>query len=91
MLEITQANLDELVTYYVNANDKQTAKNFINSWGPKIPGYDIQAALNKIDNPTPPAPSNPTGPQPKTESQPNTQTPQSEGVSTPPNIDETKK
>ncbi len=51
MSDITQARLDEVLAYYVNGNDKETARNYIKSWGPKIPGYDVAAELSKIDNP----------------------------------------
>ena len=48
MTDITQAQLDEVVTYYVNANDKPTARNYIQTWGAKIPGYNIVAGLKQL-------------------------------------------
>jgi hypothetical protein len=51
MTDITQAQLEEVVTYYVNANDKPTAINYIKSWGPRIPGYNINEAIGKVLTP----------------------------------------
>jgi hypothetical protein len=48
MTDITQAQLEEVVTYYVNANDKPTARNYIQTWGPRIPGYNIVAGLKQL-------------------------------------------
>jgi hypothetical protein len=48
MNDITQAQLEEVVTYYVNENDKPTARNYIESWGPRIPGYNIIAGLQQL-------------------------------------------
>lgn len=48
MTDITEAQLEEVVTYYVNANDKPTARNYIQTWGPKIPGYNIVAGLKQL-------------------------------------------
>ena len=48
MTDITQAQLEEVVTYYVNANDKPAARNYIESWGPRIPGYNIIAGLKQL-------------------------------------------
>jgi hypothetical protein len=55
MTDITQAQLNEVVAYYVNANDKPTARNYIETWGPKIPGYNVVAGLQQLTNakPTP--------------------------------------
>jgi hypothetical protein len=55
MTDITQAQLDEVVAYYVNANDKQTARNYIETCGSRIPGYNVIAGLQQLTNakPTP--------------------------------------
>ncbi len=55
MTDITEAQLDEVVAYYVNANDRQTARNYIETWGPHIPGYNVIAGLQQLTNakPTP--------------------------------------
>ena len=96
MTDITQAQLDEVVAYYVNANDKQTARNYIETWGPKIPGYNVVAGLQQLTNekPTPSVNSEPIAATPTVESKaveeskPAQATTAPAGVTTPSNTDE---
>ena len=48
MNDITQAQLEEVVTYYMNANDKPTARNVYRKLGAPNFRYNIIAGLQQL-------------------------------------------
>lgn len=47
--EITREKLNEVVMYYLENNDYETARNHIESWGEHIEGFNIENELKKFD------------------------------------------
>lgn len=51
MPDIDETALNKVVEHYIRGNDKQTARNYIKTWGPLIKDYDINLALQELDHP----------------------------------------
>lgn len=49
MPDMTKSELNKIVAYYLENKDPETAKNYINSFGPRIKNYDAAKELERID------------------------------------------
>jgi replication initiation and membrane attachment protein DnaB len=79
----SESKLNEIVNYYLEKNDKPTARNYIRSMGSQIEGYNVEQALYDLDHE--PQPLKKVRSKPEEEIEDNTQK-ESENIKSPTDI-----